>query len=204
MGGIASSNPIVLYNGDSRWKAATNVGQLICGIPGGLRKYQPNLQYLLLSEREYAEQDLKELNNLVAALFRLENSRDAKQLLDVVVQLLQWLSTPQQDSLRRAFTVWFSRVLFPNRLTDEEQPAIEELDEVRNMLANRVKEWEQDSWRKGRQEGKAETLISLLELKFGPLSDNVLSKFNQADEEQLHKWTSRILTAETLGDIFGN
>ncbi len=76
------------------------------------------------------------------------------------------------------------------------------------MLANRVKEWEQDSWRKGRQEGrqegKAETLLSQLELKFGQLPDSVLSKFNQADEEQLHKWTSRILTAETLGDVFGN
>ena len=62
----------------------------------------------------------------------------------------------------------------------------------------------QEGIQKGRQEGKAETLISLLELRFGPLPDSVLSKFNQADEEQLHQWTSRILTAKTLGDIFGN
>ena len=31
--------PIVLYNGDSRWKAATNIDQLICGIPGGANPF---------------------------------------------------------------------------------------------------------------------------------------------------------------------
>ena len=80
------------------------------------------------------------------------------------------------------------------------------------MLANRVKEWERDSWKRGMQkgiqegklEGKAETLISLLEVKFGELSDEIHAKFNQADEEQLQKWTTRILTAKTLGDVFGN
>ena len=42
--------PIVLYNGDSAWKAATNINELIYSIPGGLAKYHPSLQYLLLSE----------------------------------------------------------------------------------------------------------------------------------------------------------
>ena len=204
--------PIVLYNGDSEWKAATNINELIYSIPGGLAQYHPSLQYLLLSEREYADKDLKELNNLVAALFRLENSKNAQQLHDVVIQLLQWLSSPQQDSLRRAFTVWFSRVLFPARLSDEDQPAIEELDEVKNMLANRVKEWEQDSWnrgvekglQKGLQKGRVEVLLNLLEIKFGELPENLRSICKQASEEQLQQWTRQILTAENLGDIFGN
>ena len=200
--------PIVLYNGDSEWKAATNIDDLIHSIPGGLAKYQPNLRYLLLSEREYADRDLKELNNLVAALFRLENSKNAKQLHEVVIQLLQWLSSPQQDTLRRAFTVWFSRVLFPTRMNIDEQPAIEELDEVKNMLANRVKEWEQDSWdrgiQKGLQKGQVKVLLNLLEIKFGELPKSLRNTCNQASEEQLQQWTKHILTAENLGDIFGN
>lgn len=71
----------------------------------------------MVSEREYADENLKELHNLVAALFRLENSRHSKQLLEVVVNLLQWLADPEQASLRRAFTVWFARVLFPTRFS---------------------------------------------------------------------------------------
>ena len=41
--------PIVLYNGDPKWTAATNIEQLIQEIPGGLTRYRPRLQYLLLA-----------------------------------------------------------------------------------------------------------------------------------------------------------
>ncbi len=181
---------------------------MIQEIPGGFSKYCPDLPYLLLSEREYSDHDLKDLNNLVAALFRLENSRDPKQLLDVVVNLLQWLSAPGQETLRRAFTVWFSRVLFPNRISNNKQPAIEELSEVKTMLAERVKEWNKESlergFQKGIQKGKVEALTNLLELKFGQLPKAVTDKCKGANEEQLRQWSAHILTAKTLGDVFGN
>ena len=204
--------PVVLYNGNAEWKAATNIEQLVQKIPGGLAKYCPDLSYLLLSEREYSDHDLEELNNLVAALFRLENSKDSQQLLDVVINLLQWLSAPQQDTLRRAFTVWFSRVLFPGKLHDDKQPAIEELSEVKTMLAERVKEWNKESLEKGIQKGiqkgmragKAEALTDQLQIKFGKLPENVLEKCSNASEEQLQQWSAHILTAKTLGDVFGN
>ena len=57
----------------------------------------------------------------------LENSKNAKQLHDVVIQLLQWLSSPQQDTLRQVLTVWFSRVLFPTQLGDNEKLTFQDL-----------------------------------------------------------------------------
>ncbi len=98
--------PIVLYNGEQQWTAATDIIQLVQEVPGGLSRYRPRLQYLLLSERTYKnDQELYNLNNLVAVLFRLENSENPQQLLNVVIHLLQWLAGSDQDSLRRAFTV---------------------------------------------------------------------------------------------------
>ena len=202
--------PIVLYNGDPAWTAATDISELIREIPGGLSRYRPSLHYLLLAERDYGEDELKELNNLVAALFRLENSHNPKQLLEVVVSLLQWLSSTQQASLRRAFTVWFGRVLFPARFGDEDKPAMEDLDEVKNMLAERVKEWNRESeergFRKGKQEGRQEGAQQILQHflvgKFGTLPPQILRKINQADEAQLLQWTERILSSETLEDVF--
>ncbi len=143
--------PLVLYNGDPAWTAATNISDLVQRIPGGLSKYCPNLQYLLLSEREYKDADLEPLKNLVAALFRLENSHSPERLLEVVTNLLEWLSDPEQDSLRRAFTVWFGRVLFPSRFDATTQPAIENLMEVKNMLSERVKEWNKESMEKSNE-----------------------------------------------------
>ena len=42
--------PIVLYNGQPRWTAATDIAQLIEPPPGKLRDYTPQLRYLLLDE----------------------------------------------------------------------------------------------------------------------------------------------------------
>ncbi|MDH4319216.1 MAG: Rpn family recombination-promoting nuclease/putative transposase [Desulfobulbaceae bacterium] len=80
--------PIVLYNGDPAWTFATDISELIREIPGGLSKYRHSLHYLLLAERDYGGDELKELNNLVAALFRMENSHNPKDFLEVVVNCI--------------------------------------------------------------------------------------------------------------------
>ena len=40
--------PIVLYNCQPRWTAATDIADLIASTPGGLERYRPRLRYLLL------------------------------------------------------------------------------------------------------------------------------------------------------------
>ncbi len=213
--------PVVLYSGERKWTAATDIVQLVQDVPGGLSRYRPRLQYLLLSERAYKDdEELQNLNNLVAALFRLENSKDPQQLLDVVIHLLQWLAGPEQDSLRRAFTVWFSRVLFPSRITETNKPSIEELDEVKTMLAERVKEWNRESMQRGMQKGMQKgmqrgmqrgmqkgalnLLARQLEIKFGPIAPEVMIRLEQADEQQLLEWSEQILTASNISDILVN
>ncbi len=108
--------PVVLYNGESRWTAAQEVSELIEVVPGGLERYRPRLRYLVLDEGSYDDAELGALKNLVAAVFRLENSRTAADIVEVVDALVEWLRDPSQTGLRRAFTVWLRRVLLPRRL----------------------------------------------------------------------------------------
>ncbi|MEW6218485.1 MAG: Rpn family recombination-promoting nuclease/putative transposase, partial [Thermodesulfobacteriota bacterium] len=105
--------PVVLYNGDPRWSAATSIQDLITEVPGGLAAYRPEVRYLLLDEGRYSEADLAPLRNLVAALFRLENSRTPEDIRGVLEHLIAWLAAPEQARIRRAFTVWMRRVLLP-------------------------------------------------------------------------------------------
>ena len=50
--------PIVLYNGEPRWKAAVDLSALIHPAPQELRPYQPQQRYLLLDEGAHSEQAL--------------------------------------------------------------------------------------------------------------------------------------------------
>lgn len=68
--------------------------------------------------------------NLVAALFRLENSRGPEALQPGVERLIDWLQAPEQVSLRRAFAVWLRDVLLPARLPGVRIEAVLELSEV--------------------------------------------------------------------------
>ncbi|TLF74296.1 transposase [Nocardia cyriacigeorgica] len=53
----------------------------------------------------------------------------------------------------------------------------------------------------GRAEGRAETLIEQLALKFGPVPVDVAMAVGRASSEQLHSWTARILTARSLDEM---
>ena len=150
--------PLVLYNGRPRWTAPTDLSNLMVPPPSGLERYQPRLHYLLLEENRFLEADLAPLQNLAAALFRLENSRGPEELQSVVERLIEWLQAPEQASLRRAFAVWLRDVLLPARLPGVRIEAVLELNEVRNMLAERVLEWTEEWKRQGLEEGRQKGL----------------------------------------------
>jgi hypothetical protein len=190
--------PVVLYNGEPDWTAALEVSELIESVPGGLERYRPHIQYLLLEERRYQETELVAMQNLVAALFRLENSRAPEDIADVVAALIEWLKDPAQADLRRAFVGWLRQVLLPRRMPGTEIPELENLQEVRTMLAERVQEWT----RQWEQQGVAKVLTRQIERKFGPLDPAVRTRIAQADSERLLEWSERVLTAERLEDVF--
>ncbi len=81
--------PVVLYNGEQRWNAATELKELIFSPPGGLERYLPSLKYLILDEGAYDLNELTPLKNLVAAIFRLENHTSPEDILQVVANLIE-------------------------------------------------------------------------------------------------------------------
>ena len=132
----------------------------------------------------------------------------------VVARLVEWLQAPAQASLRRAFAVWLRDVLLPARLPGVRIDAVLELSEVQDMLAERVLEWtrewkqqgldegRQEGHKEGRQEGESLMLQRLLTLKFGPLDAATQARLAAADSETLLVWGERVLTAESLAEVF--
>ncbi len=133
-----------------------------------------------------------ELQNLAAALFRLEHSRGPEELLEVLGRLVEWLKAPAQTGVRRAFTVWMRRVLLPHRMPEMELPQFndfQELHEVHTMLAERMKKWP-ERWRqegreKGREEARLTTARNLIEAT--SLDDAAIASATGLSEERVRE-----------------
>ncbi|MGH8557514.1 MAG: DUF4351 domain-containing protein [Methylococcales bacterium] len=95
---------------------------------------------------------------------------------------------------------------------------MQDLQAVRSMLSERVKEWTRD-WKEqgiregiregmqkgreeGRQEGEALFLLRLLERRFGPVEEAVRERVRSADGDTLLIWGERVLIAKSLGEVF--
>jgi predicted transposase YdaD len=202
--------PVVLYNGRPRWKAATELNELIHPGPETLRAFLPRQRYLLLDEGAYPPHQLAALNNLVAALFRLENSRGPEEIQEVLVVLIDWLKTPEEAGLRRSLTAWLARLLRPHVDRGVDLPEWNDLQEVHDMLAERIQEWNRDLIERGRKEGQKEgrmegesaLLLRQLTHRFGPLPEDIRARLAKASTDELETWADRVLDAESLERVF--
>ncbi|HEX3555024.1 MAG TPA: Rpn family recombination-promoting nuclease/putative transposase [Thermoanaerobaculia bacterium] len=162
--------PLLLYNGVAPWNALRDIAELIEQVPGGLERYRPRMGYCLLDERRIATGELEPLRNLAAALFRLEQSSGPVEIARVVDALLGWLQAPEQSELKSTFSAWVSQLL--SRSPGSQIGVVTKLEEVKSMLAERVKEWPKEWKEEGLKEGLAKVrtaLIQELEKHFGPL-----------------------------------
>ena len=70
------------------------------------------------------------------------------------------------------------------------------------MLEERIKEWEKELIEKGIEQGEAEMLLRQLERKFGEIPPECRQRIDDADSQQLLLWAERILSAETMDQVF--
>lgn len=64
--------PLVLYNGQARWTAPTDVNQCFAPSLPGLARFRPRLMYHLIDEARLQLSPSAEVRNLVDAVFQLE------------------------------------------------------------------------------------------------------------------------------------
>lgn len=150
--------PMVVYRGERKWRSKLNVKDLVRQPPPGLARYLPSLRYLLLEEVRMNEAELSRMCNLAAEIFRIEKSATLKASISPFLSFLKWTTKAgaEQDSLKRAMKVWFTRAQKPVKIISEDD-AIDEMaiEEIEPMLSERIEKWSSELVEKGRAEGKA-------------------------------------------------
>ncbi len=196
--------PIVLYNGSQKWTAATNIADLIPDVPGMVNHYKPSLQYCLIDENNYTDTELASLNNLVAAVFRLEHASSPSAVSDLVKLLIDWLD--DRPDLRKMFAHWLRATLMRKPEYGIVMPQVDELQEIRVMLADKLEVWAKayiaEGEIKGKQEGEALALQKLLAKRFGVIPVEITAQIANASLEQIEQWFDTAIDASFLTDVF--
>ena len=102
--------PIVIYNGERRWTAATDIGDLLGPFPGESLGYRPRLRYVLIEIRSQDQASLPP-DNVLAMIARFERAPTAAVLEELVGSLGEWLEVVGEPTLDAAFWTWIELVL---------------------------------------------------------------------------------------------
>lgn len=196
------------YNGSKPWTAATDVFDRIPLVPGLVEQFKPRLKYLLLDENVYTESELASLKNLVVAVFRIEHPASPETIGVLLGLLDEWLF--DRPDLRRMFAIWIRATLMRKAEYRILLPEIDDLQELKIMLAERLEEWAhgykaegmQQGRQQGRQEGEGVLLRRQLIRRFGSLPETVEVRLTQASTDQLEIWGDRVLDAKLLDEVF--
>lgn len=149
--------PVVLYNGETPWKATNRLAALIQPAERALAPYQPSQLHYVLDERHAAEDDFPR-QNLVTAMLRVERIDSPSDLVVVLDVLREWFRRPEDDDLRRAFTDWVRRIAQRLVPGGEKLAAQMTLEDMRMTVVERVSEWPKQWVREGREQGMREGL----------------------------------------------
>jgi len=93
---------------------------------------------------------------------------------EVLAALAEWLAEPDQGELRRSFLLWLREGFLKARLPKVSFPELNNLEEVRNMLTERVVDWTQQ-WKQeglqqdlqqGLQQGERRLLLRQIHRRF--------------------------------------
>ncbi|MBY4946184.1 Rpn family recombination-promoting nuclease/putative transposase [Cupriavidus respiraculi] len=202
--------PIVLYNGERPWTAATDIAALVPRIPGPVGRYQPRLSYLLIDQNQFEPADLARMQNLMAWVIRFERPQSDGAMVDLVGQLDEMLAG--KEELKQTFVQFIHAVLSRKEGGYFALSPAGNLQEMQMSLHERFETWKQnykregldEGLKEGLKEGKATALRQLLSQRFGRLAPELEARIDGASVQQIDVWLGRVLRAETLHDIVGH
>ncbi|MEC3956392.1 Rpn family recombination-promoting nuclease/putative transposase [Nocardia sp. CDC153] len=200
--------PVVLFCDPSggHWTAPLDLSEVIDPDDASrafLADYLPRWRYVVddLSTVDVDALLARDLAPAVATLFFLLKVAPRKPRLGLddlhpIMRYLRVLAQGGGGELEAALTYILS--MGDTDRTDLE-PVVDQLGpEAKEALMTTADRLEA----KGRAEGRAETLLEQLALRFGPIPASIADRVHNSSIAQLRQWTARVLTADTLAKVF--
>ena len=157
--------PLLIYNGRRNWNVPFRLEEMIEGyLPD---RYIPHFEYYPIIEKDYSDETLFEIKNLVSAIMLVENSRYRINLDEIAERVAECLIREHRKDLRM-FSMWFSR-MFSDR--DPEEWIQPQEGGKGNMFVDIAQRIKRDLLNEGKLSEKHDVLIRQIDLKFGLKED---------------------------------
>jgi predicted transposase/invertase (TIGR01784 family) len=199
--------PLVVHHGRTRWTSPVQLLDLIDLDPAAkqaARACLPRFEFLLDDLAGIDGRQLQDRELTPSALITLLLLKTATGNPQLPAQLRPWASQLRAVLDQPGGGEAFIAILTYIELVSE-APA-SELHDLAASLGPDAEEAYMTTAEmlrtEGRTEGRAEALVQVLTVKFGPLPASVSQMVHRASSDQVQAWTARAVTAETLDQVF--
>lgn len=203
--------PMVLYHGQRNWTAPVDFAHLFDpALRDELSAYIPSFVYDLQDLSRIPDDQLQgeALRKLVLLWFKHADKPDFWQRLPGWIDALRVVTEQPPDGMKALEALLRYLVL----VTPGEPPG-----EIYALLAEQLAPqserwlmtWAEQLENRGRQEENARLLaklrhqmLQMLRLKFGEFPNDLVARVETASEEELDRWSERLLVADTPEAVF--
>jgi len=167
------------------------------------RRFIPRFEYYPIIEKNYSDETLFEINNLVSAIMVMETSRNAERLQGNVDRVVECLKNEHQEDIKM-FLDWYYQMRAVEG-TEGIELSIKEGEGI--MLAEVAQELNRKILNQGLEEGKLrdkqDVLIRQLDLKFGIQEEERHLIENTEDLQKLDSSLEAIVLEKNKETILG-
>ena len=213
--------PVLVHNGETPWQSPRALSDLYELRPDLLRLVRPilpELHYVIDDLRLQTEEDLdrraaETYLHLALLSLRARGVNPPEARLPVWTELFRELRRAKNEAALDAILIYNAEVAGEegSRVIDAAiaaDPGIKEnyvtLYEriLREGEARGIAKGIEEGIEKGIEKGEATLLEKMLRLKFGELPADIRTRLADAKTPELERWAERILSAQSLSDVF--
>ncbi|MCY3546059.1 MAG: hypothetical protein OXH49_04190 [Gemmatimonadetes bacterium] len=211
----------MIYNGERRWTAATDVRDLFATIPDELLGYLPRHRYLLIEVQSLRASE-QPSGNVLSLIASFEQARSLEQFEESLAQAADLLENATDRKLAQRIMAWVALVLvqrlgskgiaLKERLWEEEGTRMTTLIErARKWGEERDQQWLEKGLekglkkgiRRGRLEGERELVLRIAARRFGPgVADDLTPVLaGVSDSDRVAAIAARVFECETADEL---
>lgn len=200
--------PLVLYHGQTRWRAARNFGALIEWREAqALRQYVPEFEYHLIDLSAFSDAEIKGAVFLRVGLLLLKYIF-SRRLWSQLPLILGLLPVPEESALKYMQTVMTYVAAVTGQMTEtrfkqilvKAYPAMKETI-MQSFNERWIKQGIQQGIEQGRQEGSLTITLRQLRHRLGALEAETETRIRALSFEQLEQLSEALLDFNSPDDL---